>query len=251
MTPQWPFKCPYKITQGYANKSDRYKNGVHLGLDILPLDAQGKGWPAPTYPILGGKTRYFYNEPHGNPAPMIAVDTLLDAPFISYLKTKGVIPQDYAGTVTLYHEYLHGLEILDKDGEVSQDTPIMKCGNTGMTYTGKVINGETVYVPVPENMKGVPPYPGLHLHLQCYLIGTNNKLLAQTPDNPSGTISPLIILNYKAMNEFVKILNYKGEVGIFIAAEDIPTLKALGKTFGRPVETDDQNNVTNADIVVN
>lgn len=226
---QWPFKCPYKITQAYANKSDRYKNGVHLGLDILPLK-DGKGWPAPVYPILPGKTRYFYNDLHGNPSPMIAIDTPLDTPFIAYLKSKGVIPKTYDGPVKLYHEYFHGLEILDKDGEVSQETPIMKAGNTGFTFTGNQ--------PVPENMKGVPPYPGLHLHLECRLIGTNNKLLAQTDDNPSGTIDPLLILNYKPMQ--FKTQNYKGELRIILQADDEITWKALCKVYGVSPETFDE-----------
>ncbi len=243
MIPRSPFRVPYRVSQEFANQADRYKSdknkqGLHLGVDLVPLNASGQGFPAEVYPILDGKMRYFYETLNGLNSKYITIDTELDQPFITYLKRKGQLPTNYTGRVILNHSYIHGLEILDKDGFVDQDTPIMKCGNTGMTYTGMPPK------PVPEELKGVPPYPGLHLHLQTELRNEKSIRIGNE------FIDPFLILNYKAMNEFAKILNYKGEVGIFLPAEDIPQLKALGKAFGKPVETDDQGNVLNIDITV-
>jgi len=181
MRPSYPLKGLSTITQYFNSPWDRYKGGLHLGVDILPLDDQGRGWPAPVYPILDGTLRYFYEDYQGKNSKAIAIDTWLDEGLINYLKAMGTVPKDYSKRVLMVHQYLHGLNILDKDGEVSRDTPIMRCGNTGQVYTGTQ--------PVPEEMKGVPPYPGLHLHLQCEVQGEDN--------NYFGTVDPLLILNYK------------------------------------------------------
>lgn len=57
---------------------------------------------------------------------------------------------------------------------------------------------------------------------------------------PKGTI----------MNDHVKIINYKGTIFIGVGAEDIPQAVALGKAFGRKVEVNSNNEITNADITV-
>lgn len=176
MTPQQPFKTKFIVSQPF-------KGEAHLGLDLVPVPSA----PEPVYPILAGKLRYYYEEYNGHNSKAIAIDTVLDRPYINYLKGLGKIPNDYNGQITLVHIYLHGLEILDKDGWVDQGIPIMKCGNTGDVYTYE--NGK--YTPVPESEKGVAPFRGLHLHLQCQLLGDDNKNF--------DWIDPQLIINYKNM----------------------------------------------------
>lgn len=195
-----------------------------MGLDMVPLNEQGVGFPADVYPVLPGTLRYFYEQYQNKNSKLIAIDTILDEPFVAYLKAAGCIPADYAGQVTLVHMYLHGLEILDKDGTVEQSVPIMKCGNTGDVYTYDPASG--TYVPVPEDQKGVPPYPGLHLHLQCELAGENNAYF--------GVIDPELILNYKQGASPMIVYKKVGEATLYMAvgnvlvgyASDYPTFQA-------------------------
>lgn len=188
MTPQFPFKTPYQITQGYGNTAPQYPVR-HGALDIVPLE-NGHGFPAPIYPVFSGHMRYFLDD-NDIQGRSISVESELDAPLIAYLKDKDLVPRNFNGKVSIICLYLHALYILDKDGTVDQDTPIAQCGNTGMVYSGGV--------PVPDDQKGKPPYPGLHLHLQMMLFGGDNPA-ANTfnlDKDVQGRIDPQIILNYK------------------------------------------------------
>lgn len=213
MTPQFPFKTKYVITQGFDNTASRYPIR-HGALDIVPLDAAGKPFPADIYPIFAGRTR-FYADEDDKLGRQISVDTELDIPMVTYLKKLGYVPQSFTGSVHLIHLYLHCLHVIDKDGQIDQDQPIAVCGNTGMVYTGNPP------VPVPPEQKGKPPYPGLHLHLQMMLYGGDNPA-ANTfnkDKDPQGRIDPTIILNYKPMNPNIVI--YKDGNEYHVATKSI------------------------------
>src|ERR1051325_6331125 len=97
MTPQYPFKCKYIVTQGYdSNPVDNF--GKHLytdrhgGLDILPFDKNGNIFPAEIYPVLdGSEISILDTDPARGKG--VKVRTELDHDFISYLKEKGLVPQ--------------------------------------------------------------------------------------------------------------------------------------------------------------
>lgn len=242
MTPQKPFKDNYIQTQGYADNFNNYPERHHGALDLLPLDKDGKGFPALIYPLFNGSEVAYYNT-DVKKGKGVRESLTLDKDFIDYLKGKGVVPKNFTGRVDLEVLYWHVLEVLDTDGTVTQDTPIAKTGNTGDVYH----NG----VKVPDSEKGKPPYLGLHLHLETLLRGDGNLL--NLDKDVRGRIDPHIILDYKGkyMNDHVKIINYKGTVFIGVGAEDIPQAVALGKAFGREVQVStDGKEITNADIKV-
>src|SRR5581483_3336657 len=190
--PQKPFTCQSVVTQGFHPVTTA-SFSAHQGLDEVPLDAQGRAWPAPVRATLSGVV-------NGNntydPGPgkfhQVVVDTVIDSPhFIDYLKKNKAVPVNYTGNVILKHAYLHGLDNLVKAGDsVIAGQDIMICGNTGDVKSGGI--------PVPDALKGKPPYPGLHLHRQYYLLSeTGKNLNLNDATNPQGTINPSIIDNYQ------------------------------------------------------
>ncbi len=229
LEPQFPLKCEHYISQKFGEQSSVYTSGFHLGLDIVPTE-NGAFFPAPVYAILDGTLRYFYETQPTTQgitnSKAIAVDTWLDDDFITYLKGLGKVPPQL-NKVRLMHSYLHGLEILDKDGTIDQITPIMKCGNTGMVFSGGV--------PVPEEEKGVPPYKGGHLHLQCELYREDNILI--------GFIDPEIILGYNqgelmTNSQFVHKQG-TSEYGFFLPATTEDSLKDKALNLGLEIANPD------------
>ena len=179
-----PLHCKYTETQGFIY-------GKHWGLDWVPLLDTGEDFPADIYPIATGNIRYSYTEYNGKKSVLICIDTYLSDDVITYLKSLGDISKEYNGKVRLLHTYMHGLKLYEteKGKRVTPNDRIMQCGNTGQVSSGGV--------PVPEEEKGVPPYKGLHLHLQCELYRENNTLI--------GYIDPYHLLNYKPK----KMIGYK------------------------------------------
>src|SRR3990167_10212676 len=224
MKPQHPYlHTAYYQSQGYADNAFNYPSGHHGGLDIVPLlKPGGNHWPAPIFPILGGKTLSVSNSDVDR-GKGIKVRTLLTAPFVDYLKTYALVPQTYAGSVYLDALYWHCLMVTDLDGIISQSTPVAITGNTGNVFAG----GQ----PVPDYQKGVPNYPGLHLHLECVL--TNGISVFNTDKDQWGRIDPMEILDYQGdnMGQF-KTQNYKGELRIVLQADTIENWKELCKTYG-------------------
>lgn len=81
---------------------------------------------------------------------------------------------------------------------------------------------------------------------------THDRLTPKTSSRIIGVLRGQIKfpINKPYMNPNVEIINNKGKVGVVVYAEDIPQLVALSKAFGKPVEIDATNGVTNADIVI-
>lgn len=198
MTPQFPFKCAYQITQEYAEDANNYPEGHHGGLDIVPHDGV-KPFPADIYSILDGDEISIANTDPKRGKGVRVLTKNLDPLFVGYLKSKSVVPLNYSGPVNLEQLYWHCLEVTDLDGKVDQHTPIAKAGNTGYVFSqGKQ---------VPDSQKGVPPYPGLHLHFETILKG--NKTFNLDKD-PYGRIDPRIILDYKG--DSMQLIRDKGTV---------------------------------------
>lgn len=210
MQPQFPFKVKYVITQGYDNVATRYNGQHHGALDIVPLDATGHGFPADEYPILAGKVIDVQDFPAARGKAMY-INSEIDQPFIDYLKGLGYVPKDYTGRVFIKHNYFHMLqELVSLNQDVTQDTVIAKCGNTGMVFTGNPP------VPVPDDQKGVPPYPGLHLHLETVIHPNDTSHPFNLDKDSVGRIDPTFILNYKAtMPKFYRI-NDHGKLGVLV-----------------------------------
>jgi len=201
MKPQFPFKDKYKITQGYNENNHDYTGGRHGALDIVPFDANGVKFPANIYPVFNGST-ISIQDTSVTRGKGIKERVICDAGLIAYLKEKNLVPKDYPGQVRLEILYWHVLEVLDYDGTLTQDTPIAKCGNTGKVFTG----GK----PVPDNEKGQPPYPGLHLHIEGKLYA-GNKLL-NTDKDVLGRIDLNTIFAYKGtMNDNIRIFKNGSE----------------------------------------
>jgi len=181
------YRVGYVITQRFGDNAPggRYAEGYHGAIDTVGNLENGRTSPK-IYPILSGTTLVVSNS---DPArgKGIRVRTHLDAPLIDYLKSKGVVPQNYNSNVILEHFYWHLHEVTDLDGKVGQDTPIGIEGNTGFV----VSNG----IPVPDSQKGQPPYPGRHTHHEHVLKG--DYLTFNTDKDPKGRINPEIILNYE------------------------------------------------------
>lgn len=223
MKPQYPYKGTYYESQQYADNAFNYPGGKHGGKDTIPLDKPGGNhWPAPIFPLLGGKTLSVQNTDVDR-GKGIRVRTLLTASFVTYLKTKGVVPKTDTGSVYLDTLYWHCLMVTDLDGTIDQNTPVAITGNTGNVYAG----GQ----PVPSYQKGKPNYPGLHLHLETVLTD------GITPFNKDkdylGRIDPKIILDYQGddMGQF-KTQNYKGELRIILQADTFENWKELCKVYG-------------------
>lgn len=220
MKPKFPYPGHYYISQQFNESSLGYH---HFGVDIVPLDKPGGNhWPAPIFPILSGKTLSVANTDKDR-GKGIRVRTLLTAPFVAYLKSKKLVPANYGGSVYLDCLYWHCLMVTDLDGTITQNTPVGITGNTGNVYAG----GQ----PVPDYMKGVPPYPGLHLHLEA--VVTNGVTPFNTDKDQWGRVDPLEILNYQgdSMGQF-KTQNFKGELRIVLQADSIENWKELCKVYG-------------------
>lgn len=225
MKPQFPFPGTYFLAQGYADNlpSAHYPSGHHGGLDIVPLDHPGGNhWPAPIFPILGGKTLSVANSDVDR-GKGIKVRTLLTPAFTAYLVAQNLIPTTYSGSVYLDTLYWHCLMVTDLDGTIDQGVPVAITGNTGYVFAGGV--------QVPDEQKGRPPYPGLHLHLETIL--TDGKNPFNLDKDYIGRIDPQIILNYQGdnMGQF-KTQNYKGELRIVLQADDQDTWKKLCQVYG-------------------
>ena len=226
MKPQFPYPGRYYISQGYdANPANvHYPSGHHGGMDIIPQVSatDSNHWPAPIFPILDGRTLAVANSDVDR-GKGIKVRTLLSAAFVAYLKSKSVIPQAYTGSVYCDTLYWHCLMVTDLDGTINQNTPVGLTGNTGWVFAGGI--------EVPDYQKGVPPYPGLHLHLETIL--TNGTTAFNLDKDYIGRIDPQIILDYPgdSMGQF-KTQNYKGELRIVLQSDDIENWKELCKVYG-------------------
>lgn len=204
MNPRFPYPGTYYISQYFKNNTLGY---LHLGLDIVPLDKPGGNhWLAPIFPVLAGRTLSVANTDKDR-GKGIKVRTMLTVPFIKYLADKG-----YPNTKFVDCLYWHCLMVTDLDGNISQNEPVGITGNTGFVIAGGL--------PVPDYQKGVPNYPGLHLHLECEL-------------DQYGRIDPEIILNYQGdnMGQF-KTQNKGGELRIVLQADSIENWKELCKVYG-------------------
>jgi hypothetical protein len=243
MAPQQPFRCRYHVTQGYdSNPLDNFGNHIypdrHGGLDILPMNDKGIPFPAEIYPVLNG-SEISIQDTDPKRGKGVKARTELDSDFIAYLKGKGLVPQG-SKKVFLDTLYWHVLDVTDKDGLVDKDTFIAHAGNTGYVFS----SGN----PVPDSQKGVPPYPGLHLHLEMVLLDENGVL--NTKKDSKGRVDPQIILNYKKMNnEFIKVINYKGTIYLGVGVENTDALKYISKIFDKEVVIR-QDGTIESDIVV-
>lgn len=179
MIPQNPFRCNFVITQRFGNKSSKYSSGYHEGTDFLPLDKDGKAYPAEIYPIFDGST-IFYNDESIIFGKGVKELAEMDQPLIDYLKKYDVVPDNFQDRVQVEILYWHMLKVLDKDGVISKDTPIGLAGNTGYVFSGGT--------EVPNEQKGVAPYPGLHTHIEA---------LARSGNTIFGKFDVEILLNYK------------------------------------------------------
>jgi hypothetical protein len=211
---QNPFKADFQITQKFGNKSNRYLSGYHEGTDFLPLDANHKPYPAEIFPICDG-SEIFYNDESIIFGKSVKERAELDQDLITYLKNRGVVPREHVGTVQAEIFYGHMLKVLDKDGTVTQDTPIGLAGNTGYVFTTDK-NGNVIEV--PNDQKGVPPYPGLHTHIECALRSGNKVFNVDKDKNPNGVIDVEILLDYmkgKYMNQ-AKVVKSKFSNTVYI-----------------------------------
>ena len=229
MKPQYPFKVPYTQTQGYDEIAARYNYNHHGAIDSVPNPKLSD-----IYPILPG---YVFDVNNGSNAQgkSLFVNSEIDGPFIKYLKSRGLVPLNYNGRVFIKHNYFHGLEIYVREGQVvDQNTPLMKCGNTGMVYSGGV--------PVPDNEKGVPPYRGLHLHFETVIHPNDTSHPFNLDWDRIGRVDPLIILNYIDMqNKF--FIKQGAKLGVIVLegftfgggfAKDEASLKNLQESFEVP-----------------
>lgn len=186
---QFPFRCPYTVTQGYADNFNHYPEGHHGALDIVPAHP----WPTPIYPLYNGSEISIQNT---DPVKGKGVREriLLDKDFVAYLKTENCLNgSDWPITDGIFYLdvlYWHMLRVDDRDGWTEINTPIGPAGNTGDVYSGGVA--------VPDNKKGVSPYPGLHLHLETAIYCTSSVLVGylNRDKDVAGRIDPNIIFNY-------------------------------------------------------
>jgi hypothetical protein len=235
MTPQFPFKTKYSMTQGYSENANSYPEGHHGGIDVVPLDNNYMRYPADMYAILPGKT-IAIQDTDVKRGKGIKVRTELNSEFVDYLKGKGVVPKAHSGKVFLEHLYWHCLDVTDTDGDVDQQTRIAVAGNTGWVFSGGV--------QVPDNQKGKPPYPGLHLHLETVLV-TESQTLNLDKD-PRGRIDPMLILNYKPkddMNEYVRTINLDGEVAGYIPLRDQRDIDLFNLIFNKKLKTEPDGSI--------
>lgn len=225
MKPRFPYPGAWYISQGYHSNPPNvgYPSGHHGGIDIIPLDHPGGNhWPAPIFPILGGITLQVANSDVDR-GKGIKVRTLLSPPFTNYLLKKGLIPTTYHGSVYLDTLYWHCLMVTDLDGIIDQGTPVGLTGNTGNVYAGGL--------PVPDYQKGRPPYPGLHLHMECIL--NNGETAFNRNLDYIGRIDPDIILEYPGDNMGQFKTQKKGdELRIVLQASNPEHWKYLCQSYG-------------------
>lgn len=227
----------YYISQGYDSNPINPQTGQHFyaqhhgGWDIVPLThAGGNFWPAPIYPVLDGTT-LSASTTDIDRGLGIKVRTVIDQDLINYFKKLDLIPNDYSGEVWLDHLYWHMLKVTDLDNHVDENTQVGLTGNSGNVFAGGL--------PVPDNQKNVPPYPGAHLHLEFYLRSPNQVF--NTDKDSMGRIDPQILFNYKGQNMQFKTQEYKGELRIVLQADSPETWKALCKVYGiDPVQDIDE-----------
>jgi hypothetical protein len=231
-TPTFPFDLSrMMITQRWADRGF-LSDGQHYAWDIIPLYKRSDGLPADVYPVFDGKAMSIADS-STSVGKGIRVRTPLWPHVVDYLKSFSVIPNDHAGPVWLDILYWHLLDVTDEDGWINQHTPVGICGNTGNVYS----HGETV----PDSQKGVPPYPGLHLHLEC-VLGSGTQIFNNT-GNSRGRIDPDIIFNYKPPMSTLELVHIEGtqEYGfletteytkIFHRATSLADLQFMGGKFG-------------------
>lgn len=221
---RFPYPGAWYLSQNYASNPPTfpYQGGHHGAWDIVPLDHPGGNfWPAPIFPVADGKTISIANVSTST-GKGIGVETVLDASLIAYFKAKGCIPENYTGPVTMHHLYWHMLEVTDLDAQVDENKQVGITGNTGDVFAGGVA--------VPDNEKGVAPYPGAHLHFEYYLFGNQRFNLDKDFE---GRLDPQLLFDYKEtyMGE-LKTQLYKGEKRIIIPAESEADWQGLCRKLG-------------------
>jgi hypothetical protein len=177
-TPKFPYDLSRMAITARFHTISPLTGRPHRAWDIVPLYKRADGKPADIYPVFAGKAiRIDDIDPVYGKG--IKVRTAIWKDLNDYLRSFGI-----TGT-NLDIWYWHMLDVEDVDGWVDQNIPLGPTGNTGWVYS----NGTEV----PDHMKGVSPYPGLHVHLEVKVDDTY--------------IDPDIIFNYKPMNhiEFVRI----------------------------------------------
>lgn len=222
MTFQYPFQCPYIIAQGYSdNAGNRYNgplDGHHHGaLDIVPLN-NGQAFPALIYPLFAG-SEISIQDTDPVKGKGVKERILLDEATVTYFQDKGVLPNPIpAGQVVCLDVlYWHMLDITDQTGNLDERTPIGHAGNTGAVYHNNL--------PVPDDQKGVPPYLGLHLHLET-VFGSVQGMKFNLDKDPQGRIDPTIVLAKAPIKIHFIGWNDK-EKGVYIAADTMDRLQAI------------------------
>lgn len=199
--PQFPFRCPYQITQRYSDNANHYPEGHHGAWDVVPLK-NGVFWPAPIFPLYGGSEIAIQNNDPVK-GKGIRERVTLDDHFKGYLKSKNcLVGSDWPitdGKFYLDILYWHMLKVDDGDGTADISTPLGPAGNTGDVYSGGV--------PVPNSEKGKPPYRGGHLHLETSIYCDSSVFVGymNRDKDPAGRIDPQIIFNYPCS----MVLGYK------------------------------------------
>jgi hypothetical protein len=243
---QLPFKCAYQISQGYNDNANNIYNGPldghhHGALDIVPL-LDGNPFPAPIYPISNG-SEISVQDTDPVKGKGVRERILLDAPTIEYFQTKGLIPTPVpAGQVVCLDVlYWHMLDVTDKDGILTEDTPIGHAGNTGSVYHFSA--------PVPDDQKGQPPYLGLHLHLEtCF--GSVQGMKFNVGMDPQGRTDPSLVLSStqltnNTMNQAI-VVKSKTSPQVYICYK-VPDMDWLQKTCNIQAIPFDPANIPDSD----
>lgn len=218
-------KYPYP-NKDYIVLSQGYIPGKHWGHDIVPMNTQWVGWPAPCYPVFSGRTMSVANTDKDR-GKGIRVRTILWPDIIEYLKAEGVFPQDKnEGWVDIL--YWHFLDVTDLDTYINQGTPVGITGNTGNVWHGGV--------QVDDSQKGVPPYLGLHLHLET-VLGSGTEVLNKNID-AWGRIDPNYILNYKPkFMSNVGLVKKGGEYAFYVPVTNSNALISQALNYGIEIPT--------------
>lgn len=219
----------------YANKYTQTQ-GFHSGhkaLDLVPLDEKGNKFLAPIYPLFDGSTIFALDD---DPIRGKGVRTSSKLPFIwvEYLKEMNIIPKDYKEQVYIECLYWHLDDVYpeSQDGYVDTQTPIGITGNTGQVYSGGV--------PVPDEEKGKPPYKGLHLHIETFIVDKNRKAINTTWDN-LGRIDPNYFLK-KTMTT-AKLIKIGNEYGFWVPATHPEGLSSMGLGHNYPLPKHDNGQI--------
>lgn len=237
LKPQFPYPGNYVVTQKYADNFNNYPEGHHAAWDIVPLK-NNTSWPAPIFPMWSGSELSIQNT---DPVKGKGVRerVLLDNHFVNYLKENNCLNGSgwpiTDGTFYLDILYWHMLNVTDTDGKLDTNFQIGLTGNTGDVYTGGV--------PVADQFKGKPPYPGLHLHLEMAVYCQSSVLIGymNRDKDPQGRIDPQIILNYQGnMTISFKKVNdptYYVQVGsVLVPLADPQALVTIGGSLADVVE---------------